>query len=96
MTWDNMKREFGRCLLYCQSWVVFRVQEFADLPNNCLQTDMAFSPDEQIILTGTSTKGLHDEEGRGKPTYFISCFFKKLAWQVICFPYNFLNIEDTQ
>ena len=74
------------------------IQEFADLPNNCLQTDMAFSPDEQIILTGTSTKGLHDEEGRGKPAYFISCFLllllKRLSWHVICFPFQFLNTED--
>ena len=30
------------------------VQTFADLPCHCAQTDMAFSPDEQLIITGTS------------------------------------------
>lgn len=41
---------------------------FRDLPNHYAQTNIAFSPDEQLILTGTSVE-------RDSPIGGLLCFY---------------------
>lgn len=49
---------------------------FADLPNNYAQTNIAFSPDEQLILTGTSVE-------RESPTGGLLCFYDREKLELV-------------
>ncbi|XP_042417558.1 WD repeat-containing protein 70-like [Zingiber officinale] len=49
---------------------------FADLPNNYAQTNAAFSPDEQLILTGTSV----EKEGT---TGGLLCFYDRIKLELV-------------
>ncbi|KAI5315662.1 hypothetical protein L3X38_044838 [Prunus dulcis] len=49
---------------------------FDDLPNNYAQTNIAFSPDEQLFLTGTSVE-------RESTTGGLLCFFDRAKLQLV-------------
>lgn len=49
---------------------------FEDLPNNYAQTNIAFSPDEQLFLTGTSIE-------RESTTGGLLCFFDRAKLELI-------------
>ena len=44
------------------------LKKFEDLPNNYAQTNIAFSPDERLFLTGTSIE-------RGSSSGGLLCFY---------------------
>ncbi|PQQ17535.1 WD repeat-containing protein 70 [Prunus yedoensis var. nudiflora] len=52
------------------------VKVFDDLPNNYAQTNIAFSPDEQLFLTGTSIE-------RESPIGGLLCFFDRAKLQLV-------------
>lgn len=52
------------------------VKVFEDLPNNYAQTNIAFSPDEQLFLTGTSIE-------RESTTGGLLCFFDRAKLELI-------------
>lgn len=52
------------------------LQVFDDLPNNYAQTNIAFSPDEQLILTGTSVE-------RESTTGGLLCFFDRAKLELV-------------
>lgn len=49
---------------------------FEDLPNNYAQTNIAFSPDEQLFFTGTSVE-------RESTTGGLLCFFDRLNLDLV-------------
>lgn len=49
---------------------------FEDLPNNYAQTNIAFSPDEQLFLTGTSVE-------RESTTGGLLCFFDRTKLELV-------------
>lgn len=61
-------------LIDCQVWDLRRskspLKEFGGLPNLYAQTNVAFSPGERLILTGTSL----EKDG---PSGGLLCFFDK-------------------
>lgn len=52
------------------------IKVFADLPNHYSQTNAAFSPDEQLILTGTSV----EKEGTSGG---LLCFFDRRKLELV-------------
>ncbi|CAL1357106.1 unnamed protein product [Linum trigynum] len=52
------------------------LKAFEDLPNNYSQTNVALSPDEQLILTGTSVE-------RESPTGGLLCFFDRSKLELV-------------
>lgn len=49
---------------------------FEDLPNNYAQTNIAFSPDEQLFLTGTSVE-------KNSKTGGLLCFFDRVKMELV-------------
>lgn len=49
---------------------------FEDLPNNYAQTNVAFSPDEQLFLTGTSVE-------RESTTGGLLCFYDREKLELV-------------
>lgn len=49
---------------------------FEDLPNHYAQTNIAFSPDEQIFLTGTSVE-------RDSTTGGLLCFYDRAKLELV-------------
>lgn len=49
---------------------------FDDLPNNYAQTNVAFSPDEQLFITGTSVK-------KNNTTGGLLCFFDRSKMEMV-------------
>lgn len=49
---------------------------FEELPNNYAQTNVAFSPDEQLILTGTSVE-------KGSTVGGLLCFFDLVKLELV-------------
>lgn len=49
---------------------------FEDLPNNYAQTNVAFSPDEQLFLTGTSVE-------RESTTGGLLCFYDRAKLELV-------------
>lgn len=49
---------------------------FEDLPNNYAQTNVAFSPDEQLFLTGTSVE-------RDSTTGGLLCFYDREKLELV-------------
>lgn len=49
---------------------------FEDLPNNYAQTNVAFSPDEQFILTGTSVE-------KESTTGGLLCFYDRTKLELL-------------
>lgn len=49
---------------------------FDDLPNNYSQTNIAFSPDEQLFLTGTSVE-------RESQTGGLLCFYDRTKLELV-------------
>lgn len=49
---------------------------FEDLPNNYAQTNVSFSPDEQLIFTGTSVE-------RDSPTGGLLCFYDREKLELV-------------
>lgn len=58
---------------------------FEDLPNNYAQTNVAFSPDEQLVFTGTST----EREGISGG---LICFFDRRKLELV----SRVGISQTQ
>lgn len=52
------------------------LQTFEDLPNNYAQTNIAFSPDEQLFLTGTSIE-------RDSTTGGLLCLFDRAKLELV-------------
>lgn len=52
------------------------IKVFADLPNHYAQTNAAFSPDEQLIFTGTSV----EKEGTSGG---LLCFFDRRKLELV-------------
>lgn len=52
------------------------LQTFNDLPNHYAQTNIAFSPDEQIFLTGTSVE-------RDSTTGGLLCFYDRAKLELV-------------
>lgn len=52
------------------------VHVFEDLPNNYAQTNIAFSPDEQLILTGTSVE-------RDSTVGGLLCFYDRSKLELV-------------
>lgn len=52
------------------------LQAFGDLPNHYAQTNIAFSPDEQLILTGTSVE-------RESTTGGLLCFYDRSKLELV-------------
>ncbi|KAF8392123.1 hypothetical protein HHK36_022465 [Tetracentron sinense] len=52
------------------------LQVFEELPNNYAQTNIAFSPDEQLILTGTSVE-------RDSTTGGLLCFYDRTKLELV-------------
>jgi len=63
-----------------QVWDLRKTKEplkvFEDLPNHYGQTNIAFSPDEQLFLTGTSVE-------RESTTGGLLCFFDRLNLELV-------------
>lgn len=63
-----------------QVWDLRKIKEplkvFEDLPNHYGQTNIAFSPDEQLFLTGTSVE-------RESSTGGLLCFFDRLNLELV-------------
>lgn len=49
---------------------------FSDLPNNYAQTNVTFSPDEQLFLTGTSVE-------RDSTTGGLLCFYDRVKLELV-------------
>lgn len=52
------------------------LKAFEGLPNNYPQTNVAFSPDEQIILTGTSVE-------KDSTTGGLLCFYDRTKLEIV-------------
>lgn len=52
------------------------LKAFEGLPNNYAQTNVAFSPDEQIILTGTSVE-------KDSTTGGLLCFYDRTKLEIV-------------
>lgn len=52
------------------------LQVFEDLPNHYAQTNIAFSPDEQLILTGTSVERESTSGG-------MLCFYDRTKLELV-------------
>ncbi|XP_050206679.1 uncharacterized protein LOC126656207 [Mercurialis annua] len=52
------------------------LQAFGDLPNNYAQTNVSFSPDEQLFLTGTSIE-------RDSTTGGLLCFYDRVKLELV-------------
>jgi len=63
-----------------QVWDLRKIKEplkvFEDLPNHYGQTNIAFSPDEQLFLTGTSVE-------RESTTGGLLCFFDRVNLELV-------------
>ena len=64
----------------CQVWDLRQMKDplkvFENLPNNYAQTNIAFSPDEQLFLTGTSIE-------RESTTGGLLCFFDRAKLELV-------------
>lgn len=78
--------DFAKCLSFsnheitCQVWDLRQIRQpvkmFEDLPNHYAQTNVAFSPDEQLFLTGTSVE-------RESTTGGLLCFFDRAKLELV-------------
>ena len=66
--------------MYFQVWDLRKMKEplrvFEDLPNHYAQTNIAFSPDEQLFLTGTSVE-------RDSTIGGLLCFFDRAKLELV-------------